>query len=58
MLPLPSLEGGAAQKPEIWRYIEEIPDLVASTAFEDFPLMSYWESSFSKVAEVVTAALE
>ena len=43
---------------QIWRYIEEIPDLVASTAFEDFPLMSYWESSFSKVAEVVTAALE
>lgn len=42
--------------PEIWRYIEEIPDLVASTALLDFPFKSYWASSFSNVAVVVVAA--
>ena len=44
-------------KPEIERYIEEIPDFVASTAAADFPFKSYCASNFSKVAVVVTAAV-
>ena len=47
-----------AQNPLTWRYMEEMPVLVASRALFVFSRMLYWESRLAKVLAVVVAAVE